>query len=565
MRKRWNYPTYDVEQVKSLQHSLGIDPLLCQLLVQNGIADYENTKLFFRPKLQHLYDPFLMKDMDQAVRRLGQAVERKETILLYGDYDVDGTCSVALMYTFLSNYHKKVDYYIPDRYKEGYGLSLDGIEYAKKIDAKLIIAMDCGIKAMKAVDLANSYKIDCIICDHHLPADELPNAIAVLDPKRDDCPYPYKELTGCGIAFKLAQAYQSRIQIDWQELEDLLDILVMSIACDIVPITGENRVMAHFGLKKLNERARLGIKALIRENNKSLPFSIRDVVFGMGPLINAAGRLDDARQAVRLLLAEDQQVASDTARQLVHWNNLRKQYERQSVEEACDAFINAPAYPNQKSVVLYSPSWEKGVVGITAARMVDTFYKPSIILTKSGEHLVGSARSVRNFDIHKALQSCSQYLENFGGHFYAAGLTIHPDQFAEFQAAFETYVATNIDEAQTYPILDIAAKLPLTSISPSFWRILKQFAPFGPKNRNPNFVSEKVIALSGTRVLKEKHLRLIIQQKGSPSFTGIGFDLGHFYDQICDGQPFSICYNIQENHWRGKTNLQLNVKDIKID
>ena len=563
MRKQWNFQTVSSEAVRSLQASLGISPILCQLLVQRGVTTYDQAKAFFRPQLQDLHDPFLMKNMSRAVARLERAIEQGEKILLYGDYDVDGTCSVALMHTFLKTYHKKLDFYIPDRYREGYGISAQGIEYAKENDVDLIIAMDCGVKAINEIALANRYKIDVIVCDHHLPGAQLPEAYAMLNPKQADCNYPYKELTGCGIAFKLAQAYQTRVAIDWDELANLLDLLVVSIGCDIVPITGENRVLAFYGLKKLNENPRLGLEVLMRASQQSIPMSIRDVVFGLGPWINAAGRLADATTAVQLLLAEDEKTAKLYCNTLEDRNQQRKVLEKQAVEEAKTQFTTLPDWENHKSMVLFQANWHKGILGIVAARMVDSFYHPSIILTQSGDKMVGSARSVRGFDIHKAISQCSDLLLNYGGHQYAAGLTLMPDKVDAFRERFEQIVQASIADTTARPQLDIAAEIDFVHITDSFWRILKQFAPFGPGNRNPIFVSRQVYATPQTRVVREKHLKVAVFQHESPVFSGIGFGLGTHLEQIQE-QTFSIGYNLNENTWKGKTTLQLNVKDIQL-
>lgn len=563
MRKHWNLLTTDKNQVEALTHALGISPLLCSLLVQRGITTYESAKRFFRPSFTHLHDPFLMKGMSRAVARLSKAIDRKEGILLYGDYDVDGVSSVSLMHTFLNEFHEKLDYYIPDRYQEGYGLSLQGVEYARTSNASLMIVMDCGIKAIKAVQLANKYGIDCIICDHHIPETELPPAYAILDPKQTDCTYPYKELTGCGIAFKLAQAYQITTSPNWQKLAPLLDILVVSIACDIVPITGENRVLAHLGLKKLNENPCLGLRTLIEKSSKNLPFSIRDIVFGIGPAINAAGRLASAKTAVQLLLTTDEQEANIWSQKLFDYNNSRRLQEQQIVEAAKAQFANTPNAEQQKSLVLYQENWHKGILGIVAARMVEYFYKPTIVLTKSKGHLVGSARTIRNFDLYNAISKCSDLLVNYGGHKHAAGLTLLPENLAEFRLRFEKVVAEALGEVVPQPELDFEAYLSLEDLNADFWNTLKQFAPFGPENWNPVFVSEKVQHKKAPRVLKEKHLMLTLEQNKETSIRAIGFGLGH-YGEAINEQAFDICYNIQENTWQGKTSLQLNLKDLRV-
>jgi len=560
MRKQWNYIRHNDEVVTHLQEVLKIHPVLCQILAQRGIYNYREAKAFFRPQLYNLHDPYLMKGMDKAVQRLETAIEEEEKILLYGDYDVDGTCSVAMMHTFLKNYHDNLIFYLPSRYKEGYGISTQGIEYAKEQGVQLIIAMDCGVKAIEPVKLANEYKIDCIICDHHEPGEILPDALAVLDPKRVDCPYPYKELTGCGIAFKLAQAYQMCIRPDWKELESLLDILAVSIACDIVPITGENRILAHFGLQLLNTKPNLGLKTLIKLNGQEGALSIRDVVFGLGPKINAAGRVADADVAVHLLLSKKKEEAEKYALVLQERNELRRGYEAETVKEAKEMYVER--WEDKESIVLYNQYWNKGVLGIAAARMVDYYYKPSVILAQSNGKAVGSARSVSGFNIYEALTKCKDLLENYGGHEFAGGLTILPENIDEFRTRFENIVQEDMKEP-SIPELEVMADIQLKDVNEKFWKILKQFAPFGPGNRNPLFVTKNVQDTGDSKILKEKHLRLVVQQKDSPTMTGIGFGLGHYLDEMLE-KDFHICYNIQENHWRGKTNLQLNVKDVKF-
>ena len=560
MRKQWNYIRHNDEVVADLQKVLKIHPVLCQILVQRGIRTFQDAKAFFRPQLYNLHDPYLMKGMDKAVQRLETAIEEEEKILLYGDYDVDGTCSVAMMHAFLKNYHDNLIFYLPSRYKDGYGISIQGIEYAREQDVQLIIAMDCGVKAIEPVKLANEYKIDCIICDHHEPGETLPNALAVLDPKRTDCTYPYKELTGCGIAFKLAQAYQMCIRPDWKELEALLDIVAVSIACDIVPITGENRILAHFGLQKLNTNPNMGLKTLIKLTGQEGTLSIRDVVFGLGPKINAAGRVADADVAVHLLLAKKKEDAEKYALVLQERNELRRGYEAETVKEAQEMY--AERWEDKESIVLYNENWNKGVLGIAAARMVDYYYKPSIILAQSNGKAVGSARSVQGFNIYDALTKCKDLLENYGGHQFAGGLTILSENIDAFRTRFENIVQEEMKEP-SIPELEVVADIQLKDINDKFWRILKQFAPFGPGNRNPLFVTKNVQDTGDSKILKEKHLRLVVQQKDSPTMTGIGFGLGHYLDEILE-KDFHICYNIQENHWLGKTNLQLNVKDVKV-
>ncbi len=564
IQKRWVHSQVSEEAVRDLQQALKIHPIFCKLLVQRGIYTFDQAKLFFRPELTHLHDPFLMKDMDKAVYRLTQAIQNQEKILLYGDYDVDGTTSVALMYSFLSGFYKNIDYYIPDRYKEGYGVSEAGVAYAAQHGFSLIIAMDCGIKAIDKVALAKQHNIDFIIADHHLPEAKIPDAIAVLDPKRTDCNYPYKELSGCGIAFKLAQAYTQYHEMDFSLVEDLLDLLVVSIGCDIVPITGENRVLAFYGLKKLNQSPRLGLKALIYVAKKSYPLTISDVVFGVGPLINAAGRLADAKQAVKVLLATHKQVAKDSAEALNYKNIQRRTFERNIAKEASLQFEALPNHEQLKTVVLHDKDWHKGVIGIVASRMVERFHRPTIILTSSGEKIVGSARSVRGFDIHEAIHSCEHLLVNFGGHKYAAGVTMTPEVVSNFKQQFEQVVTNSILPEHLVPEVRIDAVLDFKNITPKFWNILRQFAPFGPKNMRPVFQSVQVKDSGTSRLLKEKHIKFKLKQEDTPTLEAIGFSMAHHFQMVKSKAPFNICYTITENNWKGRKNLQLNIKDLRF-
>ena len=564
MRKRWTIPPTDQSAVNQLHETLKIDSVFCQMLIQRGIHTFDEARRFFRPSLDQLYDPFLMRDMDQAITRLELAFQRKEKILLYGDYDVDGTTSVALMFSFLEKYYDQLDYYVPDRYKEGYGISFAGIDYAKQNGMTLIIAMDCGIKAVEKVAYAKEKGIDFIICDHHLPEEILPDAIAVLDPKRKDCEYPYKELSGCGIAFKLAQAFIQKKKFNTEHLYDLLDFVVISISCDIVPMDDENRVLAFFGLEKLNYTKREGLKALKEMSQRKAPLTISDVVFGIGPIINAAGRLDHAKQAVKLMLSKEKAVAQENARTLLNQNTLRKQFDKQIFEEAKD-FINKNLdLKNKKSIVLYNPKWHKGVIGIVASRIVETYHRPTIIMTESNGVATGSARSIPGFNIHEAVYDCKDLLMNFGGHAFAAGLTLDIEKIKDFEIAFEKIVSQNIGTEPLVPEIKVAAFLPFDSISSKFWRILKQFAPFGPKNRNPVFVSKNVRDTGFSRLLKNNHLKLSIKQGESVTLPGIAFGKGNLFSDI-QNNDFHICYTLNENNWNGKTALQLNVKDIKIE
>ncbi len=562
MRKRWTLLPADEAIVSHLHQVLKIHPVFCRLLAQRGISTFDKAKTFFRPDWSHLHAPFLMKGMDAAVDRLEKALRNGEKILLYGDYDVDGTTSVALMYQFLSGHQAKLDYYIPDRYREGYGVSTAGIDHAIASGVKLIIAMDCGVNAREQVAQAKAHGIDFIICDHHLPDGPLPDAIAVLDPMRPDCPYPFKGLSGCGVAFKLAQAFLQKNNLPDSELQPLLDLVALSIAADIVPMTGENRVLAYFGLQRINRTERPGLVALIDISGKQRPFSVSDVVFGLAPLINAAGRLADADQAVKLLLSTSKVVAADNALVLLHRNQLRKAHDQQIQEEAIQQFEKMPGHEALRSVVLFNPEWHKGVIGIAAARMVERFHRPAILLTESNGLAVGSARTVPGFNIYKAIKSCEDLLVNFGGHDHAAGLTMPLDAVPVFQKRFEAAVQNSITEEQLVPELMVAATLDFKEITPSFWRILKQFAPFGPGNHSPTFVSKNVVDTGHSKLLKGSHLRLSLWQSGSPPITGMAFGLGEHFERISSKKPFHLAYKIEEDTWQGRSYLRLMVKDF---
>ncbi len=562
MKKRWILSKTNLDQVAELQELLEIHPALCKLLVQKNIHSQTQASHFFQPKLKQCHSPFLMKDMDKAVERLDQAITEKQQILLYGDYDVDGTTAIALLYSFLSKHTDQLDFYIPDRYKEGYGISLAGIDYARQNGIQLMISLDCGIKAVEQIAEAKKHGIEVIICDHHLPAEKLPEAWAILDPKQEDCSYPFKELCGAGVAFKFAQAYALSQGLADEETESLLDLLAIATACDIVPLVGENRIFTQMGLQRIHQNPRQGIAALMVQSKKTAPLTISDLVFGPGPIINAAGRLADGRQAVRLLLAEDQAVAQNLAQDLGNNNELRKEFDRKMAREAGELLEQKSDWEQQKSIVLYQSHWHKGVVGIVASRMVDAYHKPSIILTASGDTIVGSARSVSGFDVHHAIEQCEDLLINFGGHRYAAGLTLAPENLQGFQNKFEKVVRESIEAKSLSAEIHLVAELQLSSISSRFWSQLKKFAPFGPSNRNPVFLSRAVEDTGNSRVLKDRHLKLQIEQNGSAPMSAIAFGLAEKMDLIQEG-PFDICYTIEENTWRGKTNLQLNIKGIR--
>ena len=576
----------DKQEVRSLSESLGIDEVLANLLVQRGITSYEEAKNFFRPSLEHLHDPFLMKDMDKAVDRLQKAMNEGEKILIYGDYDVDGTTAVALIYTYLKNFvnKKRIEFYIPDRYDEGYGISYKGIDYAADNGFGLVIVLDCGIKAVEKIEYANQCGVDFIICDHHRPDEVLPNAVAVLDSKRPDCEYPYKELSGCGVGFKLITALSMRLGRPIEEVYELLDYVAVSIAADIVPITGENRVLAYFGLKQLNINPRPGIEAVLRQANigrrKNVSevegeqqnaleraLTISDLVFLIGPRINAAGRLEKAADSVRLLLATKYDHAEKLAASINDLNSKRREFDNAITEEALQMIDADEKLRNAKSTVIFNENWHKGVIGIVASRLTDSYYRPTIVLTRSGNLITGSARSIKNFDIYDAIDDCSDLLEHFGGHKYAAGLSLKPENLEKFSERFEKYVSEHLEETDLTPELNVDIEMDFTNITPKFVRILKQFAPFGPGNLSPVFLTKNVVDAGFSRAVgNHKHLKLSVMQQGNTDFvfSGIAFQKGELYDRIHDKEPFTMCYNIEENFWQGKTTLQLNVKDIKF-
>jgi len=559
----WNLIPTDESAAERLQKELNIPLLFCRLLVQRGILNIEDARIFFRHDLNNTHNPFLMKDMDLAVERLDAALQNNERILLYGDYDVDGTTSVALMFAFLSGFHSNLDYYLPDREKEGYGVSLLGVEYARETGCTLIIAMDCGIKGHQPIALAKTYGIDFIVCDHHLPEGGLPEAVACLDPKRDDCPYPYKELSGCGISFKLAQALALHHNTPSEEITSLLDLVAVSTACDIVPMTGENRIFAHFGLQRLNRSPRLGLWAICERINRPRPLDITDVVFGIGPLINAAGRLADAREAVRLLLSVDKNSALDNASQLMTRNKQRREMDYATADEAHRKFKEMPDWSGRKSTVLFEPNWHKGIIGIVASRIVETFHKPTVILTESNGKAVGSARSVAGFDLYSALQQCEDLFTTYGGHAYAAGMQMPLENVDAFIERFETVVSQSIAPEMEDPQIDVCTKIKFDEITPEFWKMLNRFEPFGPQNRNPVFWAENVSDTGNSKLLENNHVKLSLRQAGSKvEMTGIGFGLGKVFEKV-QGKPFGLLFNLREDEWQGRRTLKIYAKDMR--
>jgi single-stranded-DNA-specific exonuclease len=574
MEKNWNFKPSpllkeELELVSNLAQELNISVAMATMLWQRGVFQFEQAKNFFRPLLEDLHDPFLMADMEKALERLLLAIRKNEKILIFGDYDVDGTTAVALFYGFLKNYYSNIEYYNPDRYKEGYGISTIGIDFAAEIGARLMISLDCGIKSLDKVEYAQSkYGIDFIICDHHEPGDELPAAVAVLDPKRTDCPYPFKELTGNGVGFKLLSAFCIRQNIPIQELFEYLDLAMVSIASDIVPIIGENRILAYHGLKKINENPRTGLKALKQVAGFSGEMSIENVVFVLGPRINAAGRIKHAKAAVQLLLADNFEDALAFAYEIQNNNTERKGHDSRITEEALEMIKKDDwLYNTAKSTVLFSQNWHKGVIGIVASRCIENFHRPTIIFTQSGNNVAaGSARSVPGFDLYQAIDRCAHLLIQFGGHMHAAGMTIEIDKIDEFRAYFDEIVNEMILEEQLIPKINIDIKIDLSEISPKFYRIMKQMAPFGPKNMQPIFVSENLSLASDPRILKEKHLKLEILDEDTGSiFSAIGFGMvDDFYQGLKAGNKFSMAYSIEENTFREKTTLQLFIRDIKF-
>lgn len=569
MEKNWKIrEAGDSEILGHLSQVLGIDKVLSNLLVQRGITTYDQAKAFFRPELSNLHDPFLMKDMDKAVERISKAIKNNENILIYGDYDVDGTTAVALMYLFLKRYSATIKYYVPNRYDEGYGISLKGIDYAEKENVSLIVALDCGIKAIEKIGYAKQRGIDFIVCDHHYPGETIPDAMAVLDPKRPDCNYPYKHLSGCGVGFKLIQAFCQFNKIDFEEIISFLDLVAVSIASDIVPITGENRILMHYGLKILSENPRMGLKSIIQIagiENKEI--NVDDIVFKIGPRINAAGRIETADNAVELLIAEDDAYATSMSDIINEYNNTRKSIDNTITTEALKYIADNPSFKDKYSTVLYNPLWHKGVIGIVASRLIETYYRPTVILTESNGFATGSARSVDGFDLYQAIDSCSDLLENFGGHMFAAGVTLKTENVPAFVERFEAFVSKTIKEDQLVQTIRIDDQIQLKDITPKFYRILKQFRPFGPENMSPVFLTKNVVDNGCGRIVGagNEHLRLELIQEEAPFivYPAIGFQLAKHFSFIKKGNPFDICFSIEENEFRGNITLQIRLRDIK--
>ncbi len=561
---RWTIKPKPVEsKIAHLQEVLGVNKIIATLLAQRGIETFADAKTFFRPSLAQLHDPFLMKDMDKAVARIECAIAENQNIMVYGDYDVDGTTAVSLVASYLKSYYPQIATYIPDRYAEGYGVSYQGIDYAQDNDVSLIIALDCGIKAIDKVTYAKEKGIDFIICDHHRPGNELPNAVAVLDPKRKDCNYPYDELSGCGVGFKLIQALGKNKGETIADFIPYLDLVATSIAADIVPITGENRILAHYGLKVINTDPRPGIKAFT-QNLKKKELTITDVVFQIAPKINAAGRIKHGNHAVDLLSETNPANAIQFAAEINNYNTARKELDKQITTEALEQIQNNNE-EEQLTTVVYNPEWHKGVIGIVASRLTEHYYRPTLVFTKSGNRLAASARSVKGFDVYQALELCSEFIEQFGGHKYAAGLTLLPEQYEAFKAKFEAVVAETIDKRLLVPEITVDLKISLSDIDAKFMRLLKQFGPFGPQNMHPVFMSENLRDTGYGKCVGEedKHLRFTAVQTSSNPIVGIGFGLGKKMAVIENKNLFSCAYVIGENEWQGNVSLQLLVKDIK--
>ena len=562
MEKRWHILEADSAKVAALQTALKIHPILCELLVQRGIEDFDKAKQFFRPSLNDLHDPWLMKDMDKAVTRITKAFDQNEFIMVFGDYDVDGTTSVATLYQFLKNIHPTIDFYIPHRYREGYGVSKMGIDHAKATGINLIISVDCGIKSTELITYAKELGIDFIICDHHLPDPILPPAIAILNAKQVDCGYPYKELCGCGVVFKLITALAQAFNLPDESYLQYLDLVATAIAADIVPLTDENRTMAFFGLEKVNENPSHGILALLELAKQNRPIRISNLVFAVAPRINAAGRMDDAKKAVQLFIEKEYQGALDVASLLQQDNLDRREADSSISEEALAEVENDPSHMSKKSTVVFQPHWHKGVVGIVASRLIERHYKPTIVLTQNGDIVSGSARSVQGFNLYEALHACREHLLGYGGHFAAAGMTLSIDQLEAFKAAFEKAVAERITPDQMVPEILINALLPLDQISMQFFQIIAQMEPFGPDNMRPIFLAKNVRDTGYSKLVKEAHISFNLTQ-GNNSVRGIGYNMPDKIDIVKSGKPFDIVFQLQLNEWQGTQSIQMQVIDLK--
>jgi single-stranded-DNA-specific exonuclease len=562
LQKRWTIKQVDASKATLLQQALKIHSAFCRMLVMRGIETFEQARAFFRPDLSHLHGPFLMQDMDKAVGRIHQAITANERILIYGDYDVDGTTSVSLMVLFFQDFYPNIDFYIPNRYKEGYGISTQGIDYAEENGCSLIIALDCGIKSIDKVDYALAKNIDFIICDHHLPGEELPKASAVLDPKRNDCKYPFKELSGCGVGFKLIQALASHYSMPDEKYLDLIDLVAVSTASDIVSLSGENRVLTYFGIEKLNKNPSHGLKHLIRLTGLERKLDVSDVVFYIGPRINAAGRMDDAKQAVRLMIADESPHHADQAGELQNLNKDRQEADRDITAHALEILKANENNDLLKSTVVFNSGWHKGVIGIVASRLTEHFYRPTVVLTEHEGKVTGSARSVKGFDLYEALYACREQMIQFGGHKFAAGLTMLPEKVDDFRNHFERVVSATITPEQLIPEIEIDAEINFTDITPLFYKLINEFAPFGPDNMKPIFVAKGVKETGWSKLLKERHIKFSLKQNGV-TLSGIGFDMAHKMELLKENE-IDVVFQIDENEWQGNKSLQLMVKDIRM-
>ncbi|MBY0347952.1 MAG: single-stranded-DNA-specific exonuclease RecJ [Hydrotalea flava] len=562
MEKRWKMPVWDANAVLQLQSSLKVNQVICQILVQRGIDNFEKAKQFFRPQLTDLHSPWLMKDMDKAVQRILNAFQQNEKILVYGDYDVDGTTSVACMFRFLQSVYPNVAFYIPHRYREGYGVSQQGIHYAQEHGFSLIISLDCGIKSIELIQYAKDLSIDFIVCDHHLPDKQLPPAVAILNPKQKNCAYPYKELCGCGVGFKLITALAEKLGLSDTIPFQYIDLVACAIAADIVPLTGENRTLAYFGLKKVNENPCIGIKALLQLAGIQKELHINNLVFIIAPRVNAAGRMDDAKKAVQLFIEQDMQAALQLAEMLHNDNTDRKEADTTITAEALSLIQDDANHTHKKTTVVYQEHWHKGVVGIVASRLIEKHYRPTIVLTKSGEYLTGSARSVAGFNLYEAIHACRDYLIGYGGHFAAAGLTLKPENLITFSNAFEAIVNETIDPDLLTPEIIVDAVITLNDITMGFYNIICQMEPFGPENMQPVFMIEKLTDTGYSKIVKEEHIRFVLKQNNS-TITGIGFNMAHFFSLLESQQPIDIVCTIDLNEYMGEKKLQLRVMDIR--
>lgn len=563
MQKRWTILQPDHEKVSSLQGSLKIHSAICRILVERHIETFEQAKNFYRPQLSDLHSPWLMKDMDEAVDRIVRAIENQEKILVFGDYDVDGTTAVACMYKFLCKVHSNLDFYIPHRYREGYGVSKAGIDFANQNNYSLIISLDCGIKSVDLIAYAKDLNIDFIVCDHHLPDSELPPAVAILNPKQKDCNYPYKELCGCGVGFKLITALTERLNLPPETPFECLDLVATAIAADIVPITGENRVLAFYGLKKANEDPNNGIKALAHLSGLTKKLHINNLVFMIAPRVNAAGRMDDARKAVLMFISETYEQALQYAEMLHSDNTDRKEADSNITDEALALIKGDELLINSKSTVVFKPHWHKGVVGIVASRLIEHFYRPTVVLTQSGDYASGSARSVPGFNLYEAIHACKEHLLGYGGHFAAAGMTIELDQIEAFKSKFEQVVSTTIPPELLMPEIVIDTEIKFKDINWSFYNIISQMEPFGPENLRPHFLVKNVFDTGLSRILKEQHLRFVLRQD-NVTFTGIGFGMADKFPLLQMKKPVDIVFKIDENEWNGQKSIQLRMIDVRL-